>query len=284
MSTAETRVSGSTGGTTGRGTGGSTSGSTGGTTTPVGRLKALGRAEYTLLIRNRTALFAALVVPVTMIAAIKASLKQVDLAGTGLSAIEVAMVGSLGMVLVMAVYANLTAAYTSRREDLVLKRLRTVEAADHEILAGTALPAVGLALAQSLVMIAGAVALLDVRAPRQPLLLLGGLLAGVVLLTTLAAATSAVTRTVESAQLTTMPLFLLSVMGSGLFVPLDVFPDTLARICELLPMTGVMTLVRAGWLGGIDGGDALRAGLTALVWIGLALFAVRKWFRWEPRR
>lgn len=271
MSTTEARVGGTTR-------------TDGGASTPLGRLKALGQAEYTLLIRNRTALFAGLLVPVAMIGAIKTSIGQVDLGGTGLSTIEVAMVGSIGMVLVMAVYANLASAYTSRREDLVLKRLRTVEAADHEILAGTALPAVALAFVQAAVMIAGGVALLDVRAPRQPLLLLAGLLAGLVLLATLGAVTSAFTRTVESAQLTTMPLFLLSVMGSGLFVPLDIFPDRVAAVCELLPMTGVMTLIRAGWLGGIEGLDVLRAGLTALVWIALALFAVRKWFRWEPRR
>ncbi|MFF5566400.1 ABC transporter permease [Streptomyces sp. NPDC012623] len=257
---------------------------TGPASTPVGRLKALGRAEYTLLIRNRTALFAGLLVPVAMIGSIKVSLAQVDLGGTGLSSMEVAMVGSIGMVLVMAVYANLTSAYTARREDLVLKRLRTVEATDLEILTGTALPAVALAFVQSLLMIAGGVVLLDVRAPGQPLLLLAGLLAGLVLLATLGAVTSSFTRTVESAQLTSMPLFLLSVVGSGLFVPLDVFPDRIAAFCELLPVTGVMTLIRAGWLGGIEGYEVLRAGLTALVWIALALFAVRKWFRWGPRR
>ncbi|MEV7090630.1 ABC transporter permease [Streptomyces sp. NPDC093085] len=253
-------------------------------TKAVGRLQALGRAEYVMLVRNRAALFASLVVPVAMIGAIKASLKEVDLSGFGASGIEVAMAGSLGVVLVMAVYANLTSAYTARREDLVLKRLRTVEASDREILAGTALPAVSLAFIQSCLMIAGAVAFLEVRAPSNPLLLLAGLLGGLLLLSALAAVTSAFTRTVESAQLTIMPLFLTSVVGSGLFVPLEVLPDRLAAVCELLPVTGVMTLIRAGWLGGAEGYDLLRAALSALVWIALSLFAVQRWFRWEPRR
>ncbi|MFE2938785.1 ABC transporter permease [Streptomyces sp. NPDC059255] len=253
-------------------------------TTAAGRLKALGRAEYVMLVRNRTALFSALIVPVAMIGAIKASLREVDLDKTGMTGIEVAMAGSIGMVLIMGVYANLSAAYTARREDLVLKRLRTVEASDREILAGTALPAVVLAFAQSCLMIAGGVAFLGVPAPENPLLLLGGLLAGLLLLTALAAATSAFTRTVESAQLTTMPLFLISVVGSGLFVPLEVLPDRVASVCELLPVTGVMTLIRAGWLGGTEGYDLLGAALTAVAWIVLAGFAVQRWFRWEPRR
>ncbi|MFE4057177.1 ABC transporter permease [Streptomyces sp. NPDC059096] len=253
-------------------------------TTVAGRLKALGRAEYVLLVRNRTALFSALIVPVAMIGAIRMSLKEVDLGEVGLSGIEVAMAGSIGMVLIMAVYANLSAAYTARREDLVLKRLRTIEASDREILAGTALPAVVLAFVQSCLMIAGGVAFLDVRAPDSPLVLLGGLLAGLLLLSALAAATSAFTRTVESAQITTMPLFLVSVVGSGLFVPLEVLPDRVASVCELLPVTGVMTLIRAGWLGGTDGSGLLGAALASLVWIVLAVLAVQRWFRWEPRR
>ncbi|MEU3184758.1 ABC transporter permease [Streptomyces sp. NPDC006923] len=253
-------------------------------TTVTGRLKALGRAELTLLVRNRVALFAALFVPVGMIGAIRATLGGIDLRGTGISVAEASMTGGIGIVLIMAVYANLSAAYTARREELVLKRLRTVEASDREILAGTALPAAALALAQCAVLVAAGTAFLGLSAPRWPVLLVGGLLAGVVLLTALAAATSAFTRTVESAQLTTMPLFLLSVAGSGLFVPLEALPERIASLCELLPATGAMTLIRAGWLGGVDAYDLLGAGLNTLVWTVLAVFAVGRWFRWEPRR
>ncbi|MFD7118339.1 ABC transporter permease [Streptomyces sp. NPDC059922] len=254
------------------------------TTTTGDRLKALGRAEFSLLVRNRTALFTALLVPLGMIVAIKESLGRIDLGATGISVIEASMTGGIGMVLIMAVYGSLTAAYTARREELVLKRLRTMEASDREILIGTALPSAGLAFAQSAVMIAAAVAFLDVRAPQQPVVLVGGLLIGLVLLSALAAVTSAFTRTVESAQITSMPLFMISVVGSGLFVPLEVLPERIASICELLPMTGTVTLIRAGWLGGAEANDLLGAALSALVWTILSVFAVQRWFRWEPRR
>ena len=49
-------------------------------------------------------------------------------------------------------------------------------------------------------------------------------------------------------------------------------------------MTGIVTLVRTGWLGDAVTGDLVSAGLNALAWTVLAVFAVRKWFRWEPRR
>ncbi|MFJ2645835.1 ABC transporter permease [Streptomyces sp. NPDC087420] len=259
-------------------------GGTGRVTTAAGRLAALGRAELTLLVRNRTALFTALFVPVAMMGSIKVSLEGTDLGGAGVTVAEAALTGGVGTVLLMVVYSNLVSAYTSRREELVLKRLRTGETADREILAGTALPAAALALVQSVLLVAAGSVLLDVGGVRRPDLLVAGLLAAIVLLTALAATTSAITRTVESAQITTMPLFLVSLLGSGLFVPLDTLPDRVASVCELLPMTGVMTLIRAGWIGGVDGAGLLGAGISAVAWTVLAVFAVRRWFRWEPRR
>ncbi|WP_330174955.1 ABC transporter permease [Streptomyces sp. NBC_01498] len=261
-----------------------TTGTATGTTTRAGRLGALGRAELTLFVRNRTMLFMALLMPVGMILSTRVSLQNVDLGGTGFSIAEVALTGGVGMVLLLVVYMNLTSAYTARREELVLKRLRTGEVSDPEILAGTALPAASLALAQCVLLVAAGVVFLDVSAPQRPELLVLGVLAGTGLMTVLAAASAGFTRTVESAQITTLPMLLVSAMGSGLFIPLEALPDKVASVCELLPMTGIVTLVRTGWLGDAVTGDLVSAGLNALAWTVLAVFAVRKWFRWEPRR
>lgn len=256
----------------------------GGTTTSAGRLGALARAEVTLFVRNKAMLVTALLLPLAMIFSTKASLQNVDLGGTGLSITEVALTGGIGMVLLMVVYMNLTSAYTARREELVLKRLRTGEVADREILAGTALPAAALALVQCVLMVAAGVAVLDVSAPQRPELLVLGVLVGIGLMAALAAASAGFTRTVESAQISILPMLLVSSLGSGLFVPLEALPDKVAMVCEMLPMTGVVTLVRGGWLGGMSSGDLMMAGLNALVWSALAVFAVKRWFRWEPRR
>ncbi|MFB7913850.1 ABC transporter permease [Streptomyces sp. NPDC056061] len=253
-------------------------------TTAMGRLRALGSAELTILARNRTAVFVALLVPVAMVLAMKTTLDRIDLGGTGLTVAGAALSGGIGMVLMQVVYMNLVAAYVARREDLVLKRLRTGEVTDREILAGTALPSAALALVQTVLVVLAGAMFFGLGAPQRPELLVAGLLLGVVLLSALAAVTSAVTRTVQTSQITTLPLFLVSMIGSGLFVPLEILPDRVATVCELLPVTGVMTLVRAGWLGGADGYDLLEAGLNALAWTVLAVFAVQRWFRWDPRR
>ncbi|MET9320128.1 ABC transporter permease [Streptomyces sp. NPDC003038] len=246
-----------------------------------GRLTALGRSELTLLVRNRAALGVALLMPLLMVFVLRSTL-----GGRGGAAAvgEATLTGGIGMVLILVVYMNLVSAYVARREELVLKRLRTGEANDLEILAGTALPAAVLALAQIAVLAVAGAAVLEVTMPRNPLLLAAAVLAGIVMLAGMSALTSSVTRTVESAGITTLPLFLLTALGSGLFAPADTLPDTLASVCELLPLSGVMFLVRAGWSGGAEGGDLLGAAVPALAWIVITVFAVQRWFRWEPRR
>jgi ABC-2 type transport system permease protein len=253
------------------------------TTTPMGRVTALGRAELTLLSRNTLAMLTALLLPVGMVAVMRPTIAQMDLEKTGLDVNAVSMSGGVGFVLLFVVYYNLVTVYVARREELVLKRLRTGEASDLEILVGTALPAVAVALVQCLVLIAAGTALLDLDMPERAELLVAAVALGLVLLTALAAASTVITRTVEMAQITTTPLLFLSLVGSGLIIPLETMPDALANVCRLLPMTPVLELVRAGWVGGVGAHDVLGALATALVWTGLAVFAVRRWFRWEPR-
>lgn len=209
--------------------------------------------------------------------------------------VDAAMVtGVTGIVLLFVVYYNLTSAYVARRGELVLKRLRTGEARDLEILAGTAVPSVLLALLQCAVLgVAGAV-LLDLPAPVNPLLMAAGLALAVALLTGLAALSSAFTRTVESAGITTLPLMLIAQFGSGLLIPLEVMPERVADLCRALPTTPAFQLLRLGWFGG-DGSRpatdflgtwapaAPHLGL-AVLWTAAAWWATRRWFRWEPRR
>jgi ABC-2 type transport system permease protein len=73
-------------------------------------------------------------------------------------------------------------------------------------------------------------------------------------------------------------------VGSGIAVPTEVMPDTLARVCELLPLSPAIQLVRGGWTGQLSGYEVLIAVATTVAWTVLAVFAVRRWFRWEPRR
>lgn len=253
-------------------------------TTPLSRMTALARAEMTLLGRTKGALVAALFAPLVLPVSTSQFSKKMDLAEAGLSTGTLVLPASVGFSLLFAVYSVLVGALVVRREELVLKRLRTGELRDVEILAGSALPAVLTGLVQCLVLAVGCSVLLDLPAPPAPHLAVAGLLLGLVMCAALAAATASFTRTGESAQVTPMPLLIVSMLGSGMFVPLELFPDRLASVCELLPLTPVVSLVRGGWTGDLTAGESLGAATIALAWTVLAVFAVRRRFRWEPRR
>ncbi|WAZ22688.1 ABC transporter permease [Streptomyces cinnabarinus] len=253
-------------------------------TTPAGRMAALARAELTLLGRSRGTLFAALFVPLVLPLSVYSTTKDMDLEEHGLTPGTVILPAAIGFSLLFAVYGALVGVFTARREELVLKRLRTGELRDNEILAGSALPAVTTGLAQSVLLAVGCAVLLDMPAPRAPHLAVLALLVGLVMCAALAAVTSAFTRTTESAQVTTLPVVFVSMLFSGMAFPLELLPDRAASVCELLPLTPVVTLVRGGWTGELSGYEATGALLTALAWTAVSVFAVRRWFRWEPRR
>lgn len=251
--------------------------------TTLRRLSALSRAELTLLTRNRSALFGALLMPLLMVGFLLTLGDTLGLGDGNLSVAAVISTSAIGMVLLMAVYSTLIPAYVGRREERVLKRLRTGEATDAEILTGTAVPAVLLALLQCAVLIVAGSAHPSLSAPARPDLLIVGVVLGMLMMVLMAIVTSAFTRTVESAQITALPLFLVAMMTSGMITQLDTLPDAVADIFRVMPFTPVMDLVRAGWLDA-GGGDVTRALLLALAWTALAGYAVRRWFRWDPRQ
>ncbi|GAA1359290.1 ABC transporter permease [Streptomyces beijiangensis] len=253
-------------------------------TVPTARLGALARAELTLMGRNKATLFTALALPTMLTVSMYSVVKDMDLADTGLTVGSVLLPGALGYVLLFAVYSTLVGVFVVRREGLVLKRLRTGELRDQEILAGASFPTVAMGVVQCVLIAVGGSLAMGVAAPRAWWLVFVGLVIGMVLMCALAAATAAVTRSAEGAQITIAPVLLLSMAGSGLVVPLDVLPDRLAAFCELLPLTPVVGMIRSGWTGGVDGYETLGQVATAVAWTVIAVFAVRKWFRWEPRR
>jgi ABC-2 type transport system permease protein len=256
----------------------------GAVTTAAGRVTALARAELTLFGRSKGMIVTAVFVPLVLPVSARSVVEDMDLADSGLSVGMVLLPGAIGFSLLFAVYSALVAVLVGRREELVLKRLRTGELRDREILAGASLPAVGTGLVQSLILAAGCAVLLDVPAPEAPHLAVVGLVSGLAICATLAAATAGLTRTVESAQVTSMPLVMVSLVGSGVTVPLELLPDRVATVLELLPLTPVITLVRGGWSGELSAYEAVGPVLVALAWTAFGVFAVRRWFRWEPRR
>lgn len=236
------------------------------------RLGSLARAELVLFRRSPLTVVNALVPPLA-IGGLAASAKV----GTAVWLVT----GLLGLVQLGTVYYTLVTTYVARREQFVLKRLRVGVLTDVEILAGTAVPAIVVALAQMVTYLSFGAVFLHLPVPVDVPLLVLGAVGGVAVFVPLAAASAAYTRTADLAQLTTLPVVLACLLGSGLMVPLSALPGPVAVGLRLLPMAPAVELMRLGWTGGSFGPGPI---LVLTAWGVLGVLATRRWFRWEPRR
>jgi ABC-type multidrug transport system permease subunit len=254
------------------------------------RVRALASAEIRLLLRNRTAAVNSLLGPVLLLGSVGAitASNGLELNGAGLLA------DAIGISLVLVTYYNLVTTFVARRQELVLLRMRTGELTDGEILLGTAAPTLLVTAAQILLVGVGVAVLGRWSAPVDVVLPLLALAGGGALMVVLAAVSTAVTRTVEAAQFTTLPLVLTATMLSGLLVPLSGFPEPVARGVRFLPLNPVIELSRLGLVGKTWNGHAVDlAGAWAAAPLPLAVLAgwlvvgtvvARRVFRWAPRR
>ena len=202
--------------------------------------------------------------------------------------VEIGMIAvgsALMLALLFSVYYNLLSSMVTRRDELVLKRLRTGETRDSELLLSMALPGVTVTLVLSVVLI-GLGAALGLPLPLNPLLFAATVLVACAAFASLAIWTAAWTRNAEAAQMTSVPIILLTVVGS------QQFPDSWSRFVDLTPGAALDGLMRLTWFG--RDGDATvdlsaswaAAGPPLLVlalWTGLGAWLAHRSMRWEPR-
>ena len=110
----------------------------------------------------------------------------------------------------------------------------------------------------------------------------------------LALATSGLSGSKASAELTTTPVLIASLALSGMMLPVEALPEPLAQIARGLPLTPVIELLRLGLTGRTSTADPATltksfapAAVPLLVlvgWLVAGLLGTRRWFGWEPRR
>lgn len=255
----------------------------------VRRVVALARANALLMARNRLTLIYAVVVPLLPLGLLLAQDLSDPVAGAG------ALITSLVLVLLFPVYYNLLSVVVTRRDELVLKRLRTGETRDRELVVALALPGAVLAVLISL-LTAGIGIAFGLPLPVNALLFLVAVVAGIVMIAALALWTAAWTRNAEAAQLTSGPVLLLMILGQTAVA----YPDPVREAFTWTPGTAIVSLVRTGWFGlePVTGGTLsqeptvdfasswVQAGQPMLVlgvWTAVALWLAARSMRWEPR-
>ena len=260
----------------------------------AGRVLSLARAEAILLRRNPIALLTALVLPAAAAAFLQSVIPEGAVPEGGTIVLSLT-----GLSLLFAVYYNLVTVLVARREELVLKRMRSGECSDAEVLIGAAVPAVAIAWVQVIIGLAVAIAAFGIGMPVNPVLIVTAVVSGTAVFVLLAAVSTAMTRTVELAQISTMPVLVVSFAFSGLMFPLDILPEPAQWAAQGLPLTQVINLMQLGLTGntpevGTHAGEvlglwasfgaALPALLVLAAWFAAGVLAWRRFMRWEPRR
>jgi ABC-2 type transport system permease protein len=252
------------------------------------RTASLTRWNTVLLSRNRLAFVYAAVLPLLPLGLLFTGERGDPSVGAG------AITTMLIVIALFPVYYNVLSQFVSRRDELVLKRMRTGETRDGELLASIALPGAMSALVLSAVAIPIAAAL-DQPLPVNPVLYAALAVLAVSMFTAFAYWTAAWTRSAEAAQLTSMPLIILASIGPMTSTIPDM-SDRLRDILSLTPGAAMSDLVRIAWFG-FDGPDAKEATLTfaetwgqaagplivIVAWTFVALVLARRSMRWEPR-
>ena len=243
-----------------------------------GPLNALLRMELLLLRRNWTAALVAAVTP--LLFGFLLARAHSDDPVTGVHGVA----GAMGMAAVFSVHYHLTAVYSSRRQEGVLKRLRAGVLDDRTILLGTALGGLAVFAAQAVLLVAFGVLVLGLPLPAQPWTMLAGVVLCGAVLAALSAALSGVTRSSEAALLTTLPSVSVFLATPGVLIPVAVVGSVPALVGLLLPLGSMTELVRSGWLGTAGPAGALSSIGVLVLWLVVAALAARRLVRWDPRR
>ncbi|WP_043638177.1 ABC transporter permease [Nonomuraea candida] len=236
-------------------------------------LAATYRLGTRLFWRDRSMVFASVVTPVGLAVGLPALMRHVTSGGVaGATALAQS---AIAILLAITAFMNITVALTGRRDQLVLKRLRTTRLTDGQLLLGQ----IASTATQTVVLIvACAVAVrfaAGVPLPADPLVFAAATIAGSVVLSLLGAAYTAAVPRAELAAAYTMPVFLLCGVSAGAMGPIPL-PGWLQTALDLLPTSAVVHAVRTG--------DLAVPLLVLAVWGAAGLVALRLWFRWEPRR
>jgi ABC-2 type transport system permease protein len=209
--------------------------------------------------------------------------------------------GFAGFVLLWIVY-NVINSAASRRDRLIYKRLRGTPLPDTAILTGEAASGSVTSLLQVVILLVVGTLAIDAPAPRNPLLLLLGILFGAVAFSLLAIGLSGLLPSGEVSTWIVTPVILVMMMTSGIAMPITDLPGWAQHVAPYLPSSPVVEIVRTAWLGRDFASDPTVSGVPAAVgfagsfracaqplgilcaWAGLSFSMGKRFFRWDPRR
>ena len=225
---------------------------------PLRRLRALSKAEWLQFTRNRVLVIMALLLPVVLPVFVWVAGDQAE-ASTAMAS-EMFVLFALGFGVF---YPALSMAVT-RRDEGVLKRLRTGEARDWEVLSSILMPLAAATLLLTVAFVVGISAASGLW-PVNPAIMAAAVVLGIPASHGVALITSAFTPNAENAQITSMPV-------------------RVAKLLDLNPFALAVDLFNEGWVGDGALGDTWSSLLTLFAWAVALVWGGYQYMRWDTHR
>lgn len=260
------------------------------------RIRSMAVAEFKQFLRNKTLLVMAIVLPVGLpVGLLVMTMQSSDEAGDALGVTVASTMEIFFMfTFVFAAFYTLVSMITTRRDERVLKRFRTGESSDREIVIALSSPAVVLILVLT-VLVTGIMLALSRTLPVSPIPLLIALAGGSVVFIALAFMTSAFTKNAEATQITSLPV--VTIAAVGMTNIRSMLPEgTVYEVVSYSPMAAIADLTHLGWVGQPPYGyygepasgmevltESIEPSLILLGWIVVSIGIAVAYFRWDPR-
>lgn len=258
------------------------------------RYRSLAVAEVRQYLRNKTLLFMAVIFPIG-VAFLVQFMGRSDQGESSLIRTATSMEVFLLITLMFVQFYSVLSMASTRRDERVLKRLRTGEARDLEILTALATPGAIMTVTLTLLMTAILIAYTG-DVPRSGVLLFLIIIFGIAISTALALLTSAITANAEAAQMTSLPVMALAMLSQS---PLrSALPEQIQDPLSRTPFALIGDLTFIEWTGKPFGQnvDTSASGLAStidqathplgllLVWAAVLAWAALRYMKWETNR
>jgi ABC-2 type transport system permease protein len=238
------------------------------------------RYEMRLYSRSRELAFFTFLLPMILFLLLGFAYGDEELQGVKGS--DYLMIGTLGYGVVATAFAGLTIVIVIRREEGILKRLRSTPLPAPTYLIAVLVATMVAFLVQAVVIVAVGMVAFGASFPSHLFSFVLSLILGAAAFAALGVGLTGVIKRAEGASAVVNAIYFPMLFISGSFFERDTFPDFLQAVAAVLPLTYFIDLV----FGVVYEGDQIwdRPGDIAVIaaWgLAGALFAARR-FRWTP--
>ncbi|WP_448605099.1 ABC transporter permease [Thermoflexus hugenholtzii] len=198
----------------------------------------------------------------------------------GRGMVDVSVPAYLGMIIATVGLISVPIGTAARREAKVLRRFQATPLPPAVYLSAQMAMYVGVTMLGGIALVLVGRLLFGMRFEGNPLAVVVGFILGTIAFLGLGLAVGSLAPTARVAQAVGMILaFPMMAMG-GVWMPLEILPESIRRISAWLPLTHVVTLMRGLWAGGSLGSHLGDLAFLIVTGVVGGLLAAR-FFRWE---